>query len=104
MPEAPMLAAIRQEIDYDLKGFNAILGNKKFKQTFGGLSDEGSLVRPPKGYEESNPAITHLKNKHFIVVQDFGDKDVLSPAFLKTVYTSFETMTPFIAFLKRAKE
>jgi uncharacterized protein (TIGR02453 family) len=57
MPEAPVLAAIRQEIDYDLKGFNAILSKPNFKKAFGGISEEGSLVRPPKGYDESNPAL-----------------------------------------------
>jgi uncharacterized protein (TIGR02453 family) len=103
MPEAPILAAVRQEIDYDLKGFNAILNNKNFKKTFGGLSAEGSLVRPPKGYEESNPAIVHLKNKHFIVVQNLPDTVVLSKNLLKTTISTFETMAPFIGFLKRAK-
>jgi uncharacterized protein (TIGR02453 family) len=103
MPEAPVLAAIRQEIDYDLKGFNAILSKPNFKKAFGGISEEGSLVRPPKGYDESNPALAHLKNKHFIVLRNLTDKEVLSSSFLKTAATTFQTMAPFIAFLKKAK-
>ncbi len=104
MPEPPALSAIRQEIDYDLKGFNAVLADKKFKKTFGGLTGEDALKRAPKGYEETNPAIEHLKNRHFIVLKDLSDNDVLSKTFVKNTASAFETMTPFLTFLKRAKE
>jgi uncharacterized protein (TIGR02453 family) len=104
MPEPSVLASVRQEIDYDLKGFQAILNTKSFKKIFGGLSDEGSLIRPPKGYDESNPAIAYLKNKHFIVIRYMSDKEVLSSGFLKTAATTLEIMSPFITFLKRVKE
>jgi uncharacterized protein (TIGR02453 family) len=104
MPDAPLLHAIRQEIDYDLKGFNSILANKKFKQIFGGLSMGDKLQRPPKGYDISNPALEHLKNKHFIVSHPISDTELQSKTLLKKTIADMETMKPFTDFLKRAIE
>jgi len=103
MPEPAMLAAVRQEIDYDLKGFNKILADKKFKKIFGGLETIEKLQRPPKGYEESNPAVDILKHKHFIVSHMLSDTDLLSKNLLKQTVAAFDAMHPFIAFLNRAK-
>jgi uncharacterized protein (TIGR02453 family) len=103
MPETVMLHAVRQEIDYDLKGFQKILADKKFKKIFGGLETIEKLQRPPKGYEESNPAVDLLKHKHFIVSCMLSDTDLQSKNLVKQTVAAFETMHPFIAFLNRAK-
>jgi uncharacterized protein (TIGR02453 family) len=103
MPEPAMLQAVRQEIDYDLKGFQKTLSDKKFKKIFGGLETIEKLQRPPKGYDESNPAVDILKHKHFIVSATLSDKDLLSKGLVKQTVTAFEAMHPFIDFLNRAK-
>ncbi len=103
MPDPAMLHAVRQEIDYDLKGFKKILEDKKFKKTFGGLETIEKLQRPPKGYDESNPAVEFLKHKHFIVFATLSDKDLVSKTLLRKAVSVFETMHPFIDFLNRAK-
>lgn len=102
MPMPDKLAAIRQEIDYNYADFKKILANKEFKKYFDGISDEGKLVNPPKGYDKENPAVEILKNKSFILVHNIDDKMVLSKDYPKHVATIFKAMHPFVLFLREA--
>ena len=106
MPMAPELKKIRQEIDYNWDDFNKIIKDKKFKTAFGELdrSDEYTLSRPPKGYDESNPAIEYLKLKSLIATKKISDADLASKDVVKTVVAHFEKMRSFIDFLNRAIE
>jgi len=97
---------VRQEIDYNFSDFKSIINNKKFKSTFTDLdkSKEYVLSRPPKDYDESNPAIDYLKLKSFIVSVKIDDKELTDKGLIKKVVTIFETMQPFVAFLNKAIE
>ncbi len=73
MPEPKDLIKIRQEIDYSFDDWKKIITNTSFKKTFTeGIKGE-ALVRPPKGYDEDNPAIQFIKQKSFIVTKSFTD-------------------------------
>ena len=102
MPMPDKLAAIRQEIDYNYADFKKILSSAGFKKYFNGISDEGKLVNPPKGYDKENPAVEILKNKHFIVVHNIEDKAMLEADFPKQAAAVFKAMNPFILFLREA--
>ncbi len=65
MPEAPMLKAVRQEIDYNYPEFAGIVGDKKFRKTLDEVSGE-KLKTLPQGYTADNPAIEYLKLKGFV--------------------------------------
>jgi uncharacterized protein (TIGR02453 family) len=105
MPQAPELNKVRQEIDYSLSEWTKILGEKNFKKNFvGGIDREGALSRPPKGYDDTNPAIEYLKLKSFIVTRDLTDTEVQSKTFLKEILKTFTSMTAFVHFLNRALE
>ena len=102
VPEPKDLIKIRQEIDYSFDEWKKITGNTSFKKTFNqGVKGE-ALVRPPKGYEENNPAIAYLKLKNFAVTKAFTDADVQSKTFVKDVANTFKTMKPMIDFLNAA--
>jgi uncharacterized protein (TIGR02453 family) len=101
-PEAPMLAKIRQEIDYNLPEFKKIVNDKTFKKYFGELSTEDKLVTTPKGYDKDHPAIDFLRLKSFIVVADLKDKDIQGKNFTKTATAIFKAMKPLNDFLQRA--
>jgi uncharacterized protein (TIGR02453 family) len=102
MPEPKDLVKIRQEIDYSFDAWKKIIGNASFKKTFTeGLTGE-ALVRPPKGYEEDNPAIAFLKMKSFIVTKPFTDAEVQNKIFVKDVAATFKTMKPLVDFLNAA--
>ncbi|MEO6734304.1 MAG: DUF2461 domain-containing protein [Ferruginibacter sp.] len=104
-PMPAELAKIRQEIDYGFEEWEKILHNKAFIKYFPeGVNGIENLVRPPKGYNEHNPAITYLKMKHFIVSKPFTDAELQSKTLVKDVAKVFETMKPMIDFLNRAVE
>ena len=102
MPMAPELNKIRQEIDYGFEEFNKIINKKKFKTSFGSLSETEKLTRPPKGYEAENPAIELLKLKSFIVMTEVKDAEVTSKELANKVVDHFETMMPLVDFLNKA--
>ncbi len=98
MPEADLLKAIRQEIDYEWSGFSKILLNA---QSAGLKLDGEKLTRPPKGYEADNPAIEVLKSKNFVLTQPFdmlvGEKQ-LKQLFVKRI----AELKHFVDFLNQA--
>ena len=104
-PMPPELAKIRQELDYGFDEWKKIIHNKTFKKYFPeGVNGMEVLTRPPKGYDENNPAIEYLKMKHFIVSKPFSDAELQSKTLVKDVAKVFETMKPMIDFLNRAVE
>lgn len=106
MPMPPELKKVRQEIDYHWDEFSEIITGKKFKTAYGDLvkTAEYSLSRPPKGYEESNPAIEYLKLKSFLGLRKLTDEELQSDKLLKTITASFEALKPLLNFMNRAIE
>ena len=102
MPDATVLATIRQEIDYNLSDFEQLLTQPAFTKHFDGLSREESLQRPPKGYDAANPAIEYLKLKSFTASQKLPDTALTKPGLAKQVLDAFGSLQPLVAYLNRA--
>jgi uncharacterized protein (TIGR02453 family) len=103
MPMPPDLAKIRQEIDYSFNNFKKIVSSFAFKKTFTkGVEGIELLSRPPKGYDETNPAIDFLKMKSFLVTRPVTDAELQSKNLLKDTAKTFQTMKDFIGFLNQA--
>ena len=103
MPEKEELAAIRQEIDYNLDEFVSIIQCKSFRKYFPEGFDSGhSITRPPKGYDESNPALPYLKMKSFTLSLAFSDGEFMDKKSAKEIVRAFKTLQPLISFLNRA--
>lgn len=102
-PEAADLAKIRQEIDYNFNDWKKILNASTFKKTFvEGVEKNDTLVRPPKGYDDDNPALGFLKLKSFIVSRSFTEEEVMQKDYVKQVAGSFKTVKPVIDFINGA--
>lgn len=105
MPESADLKKLRQEIDYNFSEWKSIIGTSNFKKYFDGTLQQSShLVRPPKGYEEENPAIEFLKLKSFVITHPFTDKDLYEKKFLTNFQKLVKVAIPFTAFLNTALE
>lgn len=105
MPQAPELNKVRQEIDYNFSEWTKIIADRNFKKNFVvGLDREEVLSRPPKGYDEGNPAIEYLKLKSFVVTRSFTDAEVQSKIFLKEILKTFTSMKAFVYFLNQGLE
>jgi len=101
MPPAPVLQAIRQEIDYNLTEFEAILKTVHKGNFFKSMEGE-MLSRPPKGYDADNPAIAHLKQKSFVLAIDLDNKSLTSSNLIEKLVANCIQVTFFAAFLNRA--
>ena len=101
VPEAPLLKAVRQEIDYNFDEFSNIIKNKKFKTLFKKIEGE-QLKTLPQGYAADNPAIEYLKMKSFTVSFNIPDTDVVGKGVVKKAMDVFTIMRPCIDFLNRS--
>lgn len=99
-PMPDVLAAIRQEIDYNTVEFKKILSAKDFKTYFKELSQEDKLKTAPKGYDKNHPEIALLQHKNFIMVHDLKDEDVLDKNFPAYAAKVFKAMLPMNEFLR----
>lgn len=103
MPPPVRLRAIRQHIVADAAGFGKLLKNKRLKETFGDLQDEGKLTRPPKGFDAEAPHIEYVKLKSFIVWNEVSLKKKLPADLRKELAAGFKDAHPLVAWLRQAK-
>ncbi|WP_114784460.1 DUF2461 domain-containing protein [Botryobacter ruber] len=100
MPPANELKGVRQEIDYNLDEFKALVEAPEFKKHFNQISGE-QLKTTPKGYDKDNPAIEYLRFKSWNAVKPISDEVVLRKDFMQVVLDAFRAVKPFNDFLKR---
>src|SRR5690606_31678822 len=97
---AERLRAIREYVIADAAGFSRLLKNKKLKETYGDLQQEGKLTRPPKGFDADMPHLEYIKLKSFIV---WTEADVRKISDLqKTLASQFKDAYPLISWLRQA--
>lgn len=105
MPQPPVLAAVRQEIDYNFNELQKLLKSASFRKQYGELykGDDVSLSRVPKGYEADNPAAEFLKLKSFLAMKQLDDAEVASGKLVKTSVEAFKALKPLVDFLNQAQ-
>lgn len=103
MPPPDRLRMIRQHVIDDAAGFSKVLKNKKLKDTFGDLQDEGKLSRPPKGFAPDAPHIEYIKHKSFIVWKETNLKKKIPADLSKELAAEFGNAYPLITWLRQAK-
>lgn len=101
MPPPDKLAAIRQEIDYNLADLHKIINAKNFKSMFGEIMGD-KLKTAPKGYPKDHPAIDLLRLKSFYVVRYFKDNEIKEEAFKKEAIKTYKEGSKFNGFLNHA--
>ena len=103
MPMAPDLNAFRQEIDYDFDEWKSIVEERSFKKIFpDGIQSPETLSRPPKGYDDQNPALAYLKMKGYYTFKSYTDKDLQSKDCIKKMLADYKAAMPLIHFLNKA--
>lgn len=103
LPPSDRLRAIRQSIVSDPASFNKVLKNKKLKQTYGGLQQEGKLTRPPKGFDVEALHLEYIKLKSFIVWNETGVMNVVDDL-EKTLLSGFRDAYPLIDWLRQVRQ
>jgi uncharacterized protein (TIGR02453 family) len=100
MPPADRLKAIRGQIIDDPAGFSKLIKNKKLKETFGQLDEEGKLVRPPKGYDPEHIHIEYLKLKSMMMWTEQPLNGMLHAEVMQTLQSGFKAAYPLISWLR----
>lgn len=101
MPAASHLKLIRQEIDYNIGDFIAIVKEKNFAKDFQ-LSTHNALKNAPKGYDPNDPNIEYLKLKSFEVLKKLDDKEFFDKEIVNKLKSYYAKIYPLIAFLRNA--
>jgi uncharacterized protein (TIGR02453 family) len=102
MPEADLLKAIRQEMDYNGSDFRAIIEDPSFMKYYGSLESEYKLKTCPKGYDQDHPEIEFLKLKSFTFSHKLNHTELIHSGSVEQVVNGFAKLNPFIAFLRNA--
>jgi uncharacterized protein (TIGR02453 family) len=103
MPPSDRLRAIRQHVVDDSAGFGKTLKNKKLRETFGDLLEEGKLTRPPKGFDSDSPHIEYLKLKSFIVGKESSLKAAIPQNLRTHLAGEFKSAFPLVTWLREAR-
>jgi uncharacterized protein (TIGR02453 family) len=101
MPEAPILKAIRQEIDYSGAELAELLQSPSIKNFYGAIKAE-QLKNAPKGFDADHPLLDLLKFKSFVLTRPITDLEVASGKFKSIALDAFKRLMPFNRYLKRA--
>jgi len=102
MPETAILDQIRREIDASFKEWESIVRDNDLLRCFPeSVKASGKLVRPPKGYDSTNPAIDYLKCKDYYTQRFLSDHEVTDPVYITSLSSIFNSVKPLIDFLNR---
>jgi uncharacterized protein (TIGR02453 family) len=104
MPPSDRLREIRNHIVADTQGFAKLLKNKGLQQIFGGLQQEGKLIRPPKGFAPDHPFIEQLKLKNFIVWTECPLDGMDSEQVQQTLLKAYKSAFPLVSWLRSAAD
>jgi len=103
MPEKDVLAKIRTFIVDEPDRLTKLLKNPRFKKTYGGLSGDDKMTRPPKGYGADLPHIEHIKNRHFVAGVEVNLKKNPPKDLAKEIAALFQDLQPLIVWLREAR-
>jgi uncharacterized protein (TIGR02453 family) len=101
MPEAPVLARLRDSIAQHPQRLEKVLRSRGFKKTFGDLQGD-RLKRPPRGYSDATPLIEYIKLKSYIVWRERDIRTAAHDDALAWVTESLRTARPLVDWVRTA--
>ena len=100
MPPRPQLNKLRGAIADTPEAFERI--TRSIPRRFGGLDDEGTLKRMPRGYTEDHPAAKWLRFQSFTSGRTLTDAQVTHPALASFLAREYEALLPLVRWLNGA--
>jgi|SRR5690242_4827237 len=102
MPPRPLLAKIRDAIAEDPREFARVVEHPGFVRRFGGLDDEATLKRMPRGFPDTHPAARWLKFQSFVAGRALGDRQITSARLPQLLEEDFKRLLPLVRWLNGA--
>lgn len=100
MPPRPQLNKLRDAIAEDPAGFDRLA--RGLERRFGGLDDESTLKRMPRGFDESHPGAKWLRYQSFTSGRMLTDAQVTSAALPSLLEKDFAGLLPLVRWLNAA--
>jgi uncharacterized protein (TIGR02453 family) len=100
MPPPPALAKIRAALVDDLSGFEAV--RRQLRPTFGELSQESVLKRPPRGFATDHPAERWLRYRSFTASHPVAAADLRRPDLPDRLARAYKPIIPLVRWLNAA--
>ncbi len=97
MPPRPQLNKIRDAINEKPKPFLEMV--RAIPKRFDGLTDEGSLKRMPRGYDEDHPAANYLRFQSFTTGRELKDSDITSAKLPALLAKEYEALLPLVRWI-----
>jgi uncharacterized protein (TIGR02453 family) len=102
MPPRPLLDKLRDAIAEDARGFERVVTDRGFVRRFGGLDDEHTLKRMPRGFADTHPAARWLKYQSFVAGRSLTDRQIVSPRLGALLEENFTRLLPLVRWLNAA--
>lgn len=102
MPPRPALQSIRARIAARGAELRTILRGRALVQRYSRLSEEGKLMRTPRGFDRDHPESDLLRHVSFTISTPLSDADVVSTSLPKIVEKEFVAMRPMVRWLNDA--
>jgi len=102
MPPRPILNRLRDAIADDRKGFERIVRDAGFRRRYGGLDDEATLKRMPRGFPETHPAARWLKYQSYTAGRPLSDMQATSARLPAVLEADFARLLPLVQWLNAA--
>ncbi|MEO8132488.1 MAG: DUF2461 domain-containing protein [Betaproteobacteria bacterium] len=103
-PDKTILTNIRRSIAVHPEKLTKVLKHPKFRKAYGGLNDEESLARPPKGFASDLPYIDIIRMKHFFGIVEIDVKKHPPQDLRAEVSRHFRDVLPLVAWLREASQ
>ena len=97
MPPRPQLNKIRDAINEKPKPVLEMV--RAIPKRFDGLTDEGSLKRMPRGYDEDHPAANYLRFQSFTTGRELKDSDITSAKLPALLAKEYEALLPLVRWI-----
>lgn len=101
-PDPATLARIRRHIARHPAALTRVLREPRFHKTYGGLSDEEALARPPKGFAPDMPHIDAIKLKHYFALIEVDIAKRPPQDLARSIAGYFRDVVPLMRWLRRA--
>jgi uncharacterized protein (TIGR02453 family) len=102
MPSRPTLNRLRNAIAEKPQGFDRLVREPRFVRRYGGLDDEATLKRMPRGFAETHPAARWLKYQSYTAGRRLSDAQVTSARLPALLEAEFVGLLPLVRWLNNA--
>jgi uncharacterized protein (TIGR02453 family) len=102
MPPREALQRFRTAIATDVRAFERVALAPSLRRRLGGLSEESTLKRMPRGYCDDHPAARWLKFQSFTVGRRLTDAEVTGPRLTAILENDYVAMLPLVRWLNAA--